>query len=40
LGEILQVVIRAALADEAFACRLKCRIGEMEGRLGRLQALD
>ena len=37
LHEILQVVIRAALADEALACGLKGRIGEMEGRLGRLQ---
>ena len=37
LHEILQAVIRAALADEALACGLKGRIGEMEGRLGRLQ---
>ena len=37
LREILQAVIRAALADEALASGLKGRIGEMEGRLGRLQ---
>ena len=37
LHEILQAVIRAALADEALASGLKGRIGEMEGRLGRLQ---
>ena len=37
LREILQAVIRAALADEALASGLKGRIGEMEDRLGRLQ---
>ena len=37
LHEILQAVIRAALADEALASGLKGRIGEMEDRLGRLQ---
>jgi hypothetical protein len=37
LHEILQAVIRAALADEALALGLKGRIGEMEDRLGRLQ---
>jgi hypothetical protein len=37
LHEILQAVIRAALADEAMAGGLRIRIGEMEDRLGRLQ---
>ena len=37
LHEILQAVIRAALADEALASGLKGRIGEMEDRLWRLQ---
>jgi hypothetical protein len=37
LHEILEAVIRAALADEALASGLKGRIGEMEDRLGRLQ---
>ena len=37
LHEILQAVIRAALADEALASGLKGRIGEMEDRLSRLQ---
>ena len=37
LSEIVEAVIRAALADEALASGLKGRIGEMEGRLGRLQ---
>ena len=31
LHEILEAVIRAALADEALASGLKGRIGEMEG---------
>ena len=35
--EILQAVIRAALADEALVQGLKGRIAEMEDRLGRLQ---
>ena len=35
--EILQAVIRAALADEALATGLKCRISDMQGRLERLQ---
>ena len=35
LHEILEAVIRAALADEALASGLKGRIGEMEDRLGR-----
>jgi hypothetical protein len=37
LHEILEAVIRGALADEALATGLKGRIAEMEGRLGRLQ---
>jgi hypothetical protein len=37
LHEILQAVIRAALADEALAKGLKCRVAEMEDRLERLQ---
>ena len=35
LQEILESVIRAALADEALASGLRGRIGEMEDRLGR-----
>ena len=37
LHEILAAVIRAALADEALASGLKCRIADMQGRLDRLQ---
>ena len=37
LHEILQAVIRAALADEALAAGLKARIAEMQDRLDRLQ---
>lgn len=35
--EVLQAVIRAALADEALATGLKCRVSDMQGRLDRLQ---
>jgi hypothetical protein len=37
LHEILEAVIRAALADEAMAAGLKGRIAEMQERLDRLQ---
>lgn len=35
--QILEAVVRAALADEALAVGLKARIAEMQDRLGRLQ---
>src|SRR5271167_3402471 len=37
LYEILQAVIRAALADEALTRGLKCRISDMQDRLDRLE---
>jgi Siphovirus Gp157 len=35
--EILGTIVRAALADEAMATGLKCRIADMQDRLNRLQ---
>ena len=37
LHEIVTAIIRSALADEALASGLKCRIADMQGRLDRLQ---
>jgi Siphovirus Gp157 len=37
LHEIVTAIIRSALSDEALATALKCRIGDMQGRLDRLQ---
>jgi Siphovirus Gp157 len=37
LHEIVTAIIRSALNDEALATALKCRIGDMQGRLDRLQ---
>jgi hypothetical protein len=37
LHEIVTVIIRSALSDEALASGLKSRIGEMQNRLERLQ---
>jgi hypothetical protein len=35
--EILAAILRGALADEALATGLKCRVSEMQDRLNRLQ---
>ena len=37
LHEIVTAIVRSALADEALATGLKCRIADMQGRLDRLQ---
>jgi len=37
LHEVLAAIVRAALADEAMATGLKCRIADMQSRLERLQ---
>lgn len=37
LHEIVQAIIRSALADEALSAALKCQIAGMQGRLDRLQ---
>jgi hypothetical protein len=37
LHEIVQAIIRSALADEALARGLKCRVADMQDRLDRLQ---
>ncbi len=37
LHEIVTAIVRSALADEALATGLKCRIADMQGRLERLQ---
>ena len=37
LHEIIVAILRSALADEAMASGLKCRIADMQDRLARLQ---
>jgi hypothetical protein len=37
IHEIVQALIRSALADEALATALKCQLHAMQGRLSRLQ---
>ena len=37
LHEIVQAIIRSALADEALAKGLKCRISDMQARLDRME---
>jgi hypothetical protein len=37
LHEIVQAIIRAAVADEALARGLKCRLSDLHGRLDRLE---